>query len=292
MNPLTPTLPTSIVVPGSFGETPNWLVPIVSEVHRLCTEWTQKTGCRVLLAVDAGSRARGLAGPASDFDLRLVYLPPRAWYYSVDRRNLRDTCDGKDFEREGIVLPQGIDLAGFELTKFLGLVRGSNPTALEILGSGLIYYATPIGHNLRALRNMPHKRQALVGHYASQAVAQVARDRLLAAPATVKGWLMFLVPALSALWADENGQPPPLSYYDLLEYIEPLAKNEAYELGQAKRDGRGNLVVTAGDFRYLTDWAKDFVSSHPRPTEGMMTWTSPELIDAVVRISREAASQS
>lgn len=286
------TLPNSIVIPGSFGETPDWLVPIVSQVQDFCNAWTRETGCKVLLAADTGSRARGLAGPASDFDVRLVYLPPRAWYYSVDRRTLRDTCDGKDFERLGIVMPQGIDLAGFELTKFLGLVRGSNPTALEILGSSLVYYVTSMAYDLRALRDMPHKRQALVGHYASQAITQVGRDRILAAPATVKSWLMFLVPALSALWADENGQPPPLSYYDLLEYAALPARNEAHLLGQAKRDGRGNLVVTAGDFRYLTDWAKEFVSSHPRPTEGMMTGTSPELIDAVTRISREAALQS
>lgn len=289
---MTSTLPTSIVIPGTFGETPDWLVPIVSQVQDFCHAWTRETGCKVLLAADTGSRARGLAGPASDFDVRLVYLPPREWYYSVDRRTLRDTITGKDFEALGITIPQGIDLVGYELTKFLGLVRGSNPTALEILGSSLVYYVTSMAYDLRALRDMPHKRQALVGHYASQAITQVSRDRLLAAPATVKGWLMFLVPALSALWAKYHGQPPPLSYYDLLDYMGPRAYNEARLLGHAKRTGQANKAVTAGDLPNLASWTKEFVEDHPRPTEGMMTQTSQDLIDAVASISREAARLS
>lgn len=294
MTPLTPAVPNSIVVPGSFGETPDWLIPAISLVHSLSDSWHHETGCKVLLAVDAGSRARGLAGPTSDLDVRLVYLPPRAWYYSVDRKALKDTITRHDFEAAGIMVPEGTDLVGYELMKFLGLVRGSNPTALEILGSSVVYLITSIGHDLKALRDMPHKRQALVGHYASQAITQVARDKLLTEPATVKAWLMFLVPALSSLWAASIGKPPPLGYGELLDasLIPDDCMGEAFNLGQAKRNGDGAKVLDVGSLPNLSAWAKQFTSAHPRPERGMMTSTHLALIDAVTDVSRRAAALS
>ena len=48
-------------------------------------EIEQREGCRILLAVESGSRAWGFASPDSDYDVRFIYVRPKESYLRLDR---------------------------------------------------------------------------------------------------------------------------------------------------------------------------------------------------------------
>ncbi len=72
---------------------------------------------KVLYAIESGSRAWGFASTDSDWDVRYLYVHRLDWYLKID--------DKKDNQEE--ILPNDIDLAGWELKKALRLFRKSNP---------------------------------------------------------------------------------------------------------------------------------------------------------------------
>src|SRR5438477_8449492 len=84
---------------------------------------------RILYAVESGSRAWGFESKDSDWDVRYIYIQKPEWYLSID--------DKKDNREE--ILPNQIDVAGWDLRKALKLFRKSNPPMLEWLRSPIIY---------------------------------------------------------------------------------------------------------------------------------------------------------
>ncbi|WP_157976075.1 DNA polymerase beta superfamily protein [Lewinella sp. IMCC34191] len=115
-------------------------------------------GVQVLYACESGSRAWGLASPDSDYDVRFVYRHPAPWYLRLQ--------PGKDqigpiMERHG-----ELDLAGWDIRKFLKHTTASNPNCLEWLNSPIVYheagdFLTPC----RALADHYFRPRRTVHHY-------------------------------------------------------------------------------------------------------------------------------
>src|SRR5688500_16659645 len=84
---------------------------------------------KILYAVESGSRAWGFDSTDSDWDVRFFYIHKLDWYLKID--------DRKDNQEE--ILPNNIDLVGWELKKALRLFRKSNPLMLEWLRSPIVY---------------------------------------------------------------------------------------------------------------------------------------------------------
>ena len=61
--------------------------------------------CRVLFAVESGSRAWGFASPDSDYDVRAVYMKPLDWYLGLAEQK-SDTITA--------MLPDDIDVSAWE----------------------------------------------------------------------------------------------------------------------------------------------------------------------------------
>lgn len=81
--------------------------------------------CRILLAVESGSRAWGFASPDSDYDVRFIYARPRESYLKLNRA------------RDAIKLPidDVLDVNGWDVDKTLRLLHKSNPTVFEWFSS-------------------------------------------------------------------------------------------------------------------------------------------------------------
>src|SRR5437870_651522 len=115
---------------------------------------------RVLYAVESGSRAWGFESKDSDWDVRYIYIQKPEWYLSID--------DKKDNREE--ILPNQIDLAGWDLRKALKLFRKSNPPMLEWLRSPIIYLEEfSIAAKLRMLTADYFNPKSCLYHYLSMA---------------------------------------------------------------------------------------------------------------------------
>lgn len=87
-----------------------------------------------------GSKAFGLAEDRSDIDRRGIYLPPSEWHWSLGGvpEQLENNANEEMY---------------WELQKFLVLALKANPNVLECLYTPLIETATPLAHELLAIRS-------------------------------------------------------------------------------------------------------------------------------------------
>ncbi|MCU0879277.1 MAG: nucleotidyltransferase domain-containing protein [Pirellulaceae bacterium] len=94
---------------------------------------------RVILRVVIGSQAYGLMGESSDIDRRGIYLPPAELHWSL--AGVPEQIENEAAQE-----------AYWELQKFLVLALKANPNVLECLYSPLVETATPLAHEILAMR--------------------------------------------------------------------------------------------------------------------------------------------
>ncbi len=104
---------------------------VQAEVDRRLKDIERKHDVRVLFACEAGSRAWGIESPDSDYDVRFLYVRPRAWYLSLS--NGREVLDTRGKQPDPVW-----DVSGWDIRKALRLFRKSNPPLLEWLHSSLV----------------------------------------------------------------------------------------------------------------------------------------------------------
>lgn len=172
-------------------------------------------GCRVLFAVESGSRAWGFASPDSDYDVRGVYVKPLDWYLQ-----LKSDVPGTIVEE----LPGDIDVSLWDLRKALLQMAKSNASFLEWLGSPIIYRDCGIIAALNELKADCVNPAHVAFHYASMfRKAMEARNE----DGTIR--IKKLCYALRASWcmkyAMDVEEMPPTSFADVLERVS-LAPDE------------------------------------------------------------------
>ena len=102
---------------------------IADEIGARLAAVEQEHNVTILLAIESGSRAWGFPSPASDFDVRFVYVNPLEFYLSIN--------PGRDV----IELPiDGVfDIGGWDLQKALRLLIKPNPVIMEWIRSPITY---------------------------------------------------------------------------------------------------------------------------------------------------------
>jgi hypothetical protein len=93
----------------------------------------------VILRCVVGSRAYGLDDAGSDTDRRGVYLPPAEMHWSLF--GVPEQLENPETEE-----------TYWELQKFITLALKANPNVLECLYTPLVEHATPLAHELLAMR--------------------------------------------------------------------------------------------------------------------------------------------
>lgn len=162
---------------------------------------------KILLAVESGSRAWGFASVDSDWDVRYVYIHRLDWYLKIDEQ--------KDSQEE--ILPNDIDLSGWELKKALRLFRKSNPPMLEWLRSSIIYkeeFSTAA--KLRELSAEYFNPKSCMYHYLSMARNNF-REFLQKDFVKSKKYFYVLRPVLACDWIRSENSFPPLEFQDLVD---------------------------------------------------------------------------
>lgn len=162
---------------------------------------------KILYAVESGSRAWGFASTDSDWDVRFVYIHNSDWYLSIDEKK---DCYDK-------ILPNEIDLSGWELKKTLKLFKKSNPPLMEWLISPIVYHtASSFIDKLRELAQDYFNPKSCMYHYLHMATGNF-RDYLKGDNVRIKKYFYVLRPILACSWIEENNTMPPMEFEKLVE---------------------------------------------------------------------------
>lgn len=163
-------------------------------------------GVRVLLSVESGSLAWGIASSDSDYDVRFVYLRPMRSYLRLEK-----SCDTIEWKLDAVY-----DVIGWDLTKLLKLLRGSNPTAFEWLSSPIVYRECPEFACVRELAKDCFSPKASAFHYLGLERGN-GKAYLRNETVSAKKYLNMVRALLAARWCLEELTPSPMLLSDLLD---------------------------------------------------------------------------
>jgi predicted nucleotidyltransferase len=165
----------------------------------------RQNNVRILLAVESGSRAWGFASPDSDYDVRFVYAHERDWYLSI--------FEDRDVIEE--MLPDRLDISGWDLRKSLRLFSKCNLALNEWLGSPIVYSEVS-GFRERFLRMIPQYFNpiAAMHHYRSMADRAIT-EHLTDGQIAIKKLFYVLRPLLACRWIRHNVAQPPTEFEKL-----------------------------------------------------------------------------
>ena len=179
------------------------LSEIKKELHNL--ELTHDI--KILYAVESGSRAWGFASTDSDWDVRYMYIHRLDWYLQID--------DKKDSQEK--ILPNKIDLAGWEFKKTLKLFRKSNPPLLEWIRSPIVYLQNSSAvDDLRELSNEYFNAKSCIHHYLHMAEGNF-REYLQSNIVRAKKYFYVLRPVLACDWIRNTNSMATTEFQNLLD---------------------------------------------------------------------------
>ena len=168
----------------------------IEKIHRV----------KVLYACESGSRGWGFASPDSDYDVRFIYVHQPDWYLALDRK--RDVIE-KPIDDE-------LDVAGWELSKALRLLRNSNPALIEWLSSPVVYYQDDaFTREIKALAEQFYSVRKARYHYLSMAKRNT-QEHLLAEQIRLKKYFYVLRPVMALRWIAAGKGLPPMAFDELV----------------------------------------------------------------------------
>ncbi len=169
-------------------------------------EIEKRENCRILLAVESGSRAWGFASPDSDYDVRFLYVRRREDYLRLEK--LRDVIE--------LPIEGELDINGWDLNKTLRLLHASNPTLFEWFFSPIVYRETAFAEEFRCVMQKYFSSRRGLYHYLSMAVGNY-REYLKGDMVKAKKYFYVLRPILACRWILDKGTPPPMLFSELME---------------------------------------------------------------------------
>lgn len=185
--------------------------PIEKKISTKLSEVETQRGCRILFAVESGSRAWGFASADSDYDVRFVYAWPADRYLSVNAvpENIEAGID-----------EDAIDLSGWEFRKALRLFRKSNGALCEWIRSPIFYRRNDeVMEEWDRLLDEIFDPKANSIHYlglARQMSHRIREEGMV----TAKRYLYALRALLSAKFVISKGSPAPVPFSGLLAQVE------------------------------------------------------------------------
>jgi uncharacterized protein len=205
-----------------MGATTKMKDRVLKELERI----QQAYDVRVLLAVESGSRAWGFASPDSDYDVRFIYVHRPDWYLTVHEQ--RDVIEE--------MLPDALDVSGWELRKTLRLFAKCNLALNEWLGSPIVYTENAkFKAELSALVPQFFNPIAAMNHYRSMAESAF-KDNFVDGQIKIKKLFYVLRTLLACRWIEHTQTQPPTEFDKLVaaDWVSPDEKSWIAELLKRK----------------------------------------------------------
>jgi predicted nucleotidyltransferase len=178
----------------------------MKEILAALAEVEEEENCRILFAVESGSRAWGFASPDSDYDIRVVYVRPLNWYLGLEEKR-PDTWNRQ--------MPGDLDIAAWDLRKALGNALKGNPSFLEWLGSPIVYRDNGMVGEIARIAKQTFNPVHAAFHYASlfrHAMEDAGTDGTI----SVKKLCYALRATLCVRWIFKRETMPPTAFADVV----------------------------------------------------------------------------
>lgn len=248
---------------------------MIEEIKKEISKLETRHEIKILLAVESGSRAWGFASVDSDWDVRYVYIHKLDWYLKIDEQ--------KDSQEE--ILPNDLDLSGWELKKALRLFRKSNPPMLEWLRSPIIYkeeFST--AETLRDLSGKYFNPKSCMYHYLSMARNNF-REFLQKDLVKSKKYFYVLRPVLACDWIKNTNSFPPMEFQDLIDSQITDAQLKAEIAALLKRKMAGEELKEEPKIQILNDFLEQKIKFYEKFANEIEPNEKPptELLDALFK---------
>ena len=200
---------------------------VIEAIQRELSACEHAEGVRILLAVESGSRCWGFPSENSDWDVRFVYARPKDDYLRLE--SVRDNIEWR--------LDDDLDVVGWDISKFLRLLRGSNPSAFEWLGSPIVYREEACFEAVREAAPRCFNPASSAHHYLGMAKKHDMRY-IRNGNTSIKRYLYAVRALLACKWSIEERQPVPMAFEELkAAMLEPDMVPLVDELIESKRSG-------------------------------------------------------
>jgi len=201
------------------------------EILKILNQIENKHNIKIIYAVESGSRGWGFASKDSDWDVRYIYIHNLDWYLQIEQQ--KDTQE--------VILPNKIDLSGWELKKALNLFKKSNPPLLEWLSSPIVYIVEKYStiNKLRELAQKFFNPKSSLYHYMHMAIGNYKEYLQGKDIVKLKKYLYILRPILACDWIKETNTPAPMEFSKLVDsqVTDPNIKLEINNLVSRKISG-------------------------------------------------------
>lgn len=167
-------------------------------------ELEEEYGIKIIMAVESGSRAWGMASKDSDYDVRFVYTYPIEKYLSIF--GAKDSIN-RVFE------DINADFVGFDVRKFVSMLSASNPTVIEWLNSDILYYGEQ-NKVFKEWANLKFNAISLFHHYKSMCKQNYKEYIEQNKKVTLKKYLYVMRGLVNASWVFEKNCLPKIKLED------------------------------------------------------------------------------
>ncbi len=223
----------------------------MKKIVKLLKDLQKDYNIRILFAVESGSRAWRMDSKNSDYDVRFVYSRDLKEYLKIDKSRdvISRTVDD-------------IDIVGFDLYKFCGLLKASNPSVIEWLISDIVYFKEQ-PKELVEFANIYYNNKALFWHYKSMCKSNYIKYIQSKEGITYKRYLYAMRGLINSLYVSKRKQVPPIDFLITIEEMKEDIPAGVYktlkDIIRLKKQGKEKDIVKniVRMDRYIEKYLKD-----------------------------------
>ncbi len=191
-------------------------------IKKECRIIEKEEGVDILFCVENGSRAWRMSSKDSDYDVRFVFAHQVKDYLALKKP--KEVLE-RFFDEQRIKMGKSegsfIDMVGFDIFKYLGLLGRSNPTAIEWLVTDIVYYGRQ-SSELKRLVKKNFNPRALYYHYRSLCRNNYQKYILSDKDVSYKKYLYIIRGLTNAKWVANKKMIPLISLTKTIKELKKL----------------------------------------------------------------------
>lgn len=236
------------------------------EIVNILKELEMQHEIKILFAVESGSRAWGMESNNSDYDVRFVFARDITDYLGLSKKDPVITAHyDKDMQP---VCAEGcfVDVMGFDIYKFIGMLVKSNPTCIEWLASDILYFGRQNCVFKKWIKKY-HNPIALYYHYRSMCNQNYNKYIDSGNLVTYKKYLYAMRGLVSAEYIRTYGRLPSIKFPDVLKEIRGFNVipdriiDELEEIIRLKKEMKEKQIVQ--NYRHMDEYIESFLRTPP-----------------------------